>query len=87
MTTAFSYAGRGRFLRAFGAQPAGLVLVAGVAAVGIASAWALVVGWWPAWVGAVARDYRTYAAVLAILLLGWIAKIVIGLVEGSLPVR
>jgi len=87
MTTAFSYAVRGRFVQAFRSQPAGLVFALAAATTGLAAAWTLFVGHWPAWMGALAGDYRTYAAVLAVLLLGWLLKIGLGLLNGSLPAR
>lgn len=86
MTTAFAHTVRGQFLSAFAAQPAGLALaLLAMAAVGVSLSvlatgrvWA--VNWFrvpPASVPLV---------ILAVVLAGWVYKLVAGMVAGAWPV-
>lgn len=86
MTTAFSHAVRGKFLSALSVQPAGLVLALAVAASAVASlrvlimgrGWRLPRGFTPA---------RIALALVAVILLGWMYKVVSGVMDGTLPVH
>ena len=86
MTTAFAHTVRGQWGRAFWVQPAGFVLaLATMVCVGGAG-WVLVRGRWPVvnlfWV----TPFRLFLALLVLLLGGWGFKLVVGLLDGSLPV-
>ncbi len=86
MTTAFAYTVRGRLIAAFLAQPAGTLLaMATIAAVGI-SLGVLVTGkvWRINWYRV--PPGRVSVLVLAILLGGWIFKLVRGIRAGIYPV-
>lgn len=87
MTTAFAYAVRGRWVRAFQAQPAGLVLA--LASVGglLLSIRAVVLGRWPAWLRDDRIVFRLFIGLLLLLLGGWGFKLAAGLLGGTLPVR
>ncbi len=87
MTTAFAYAVRGQWHRALYAQPAGFILALATGFVAIMAASALLRGrppgaWWRR-----IDPYHIFAGVLVLLLGGWVFKIVVGLLDGSLPYR
>lgn len=85
MSTAFAHAVRGELLSAFQAQPAGLALaVATIAAAGIAlsvmitgKVWA--VNWYRV------SPTRVVLGIMLLLAVGWFYKLVIGVLNGSLP--
>lgn len=87
MTTAFAYVVRGQWLRALWAQPAGFVL--GVGTIGLAgvAAWTIVRGRWPRVNLGFMTPYRLFLGLLVLLLGSWAFKIVVGLMDHSLPYR
>jgi hypothetical protein len=87
MTTAFAYAVRGRFLAAFLAQPAGLLLALGTAAAVAVAAWVLVTGRVPNVRLPIITPYRLFLGLLVILMGSWAFKIVLGLATDTLPAR
>ena len=87
MTTAFAHTVRGQWWRAFWAQPAGFVLaLATIAAAGI-GVWVLVAGRWPRRFAMLVSSFRFFLGLLVLLLGGWAFKLVLGLLDGTLPVR
>jgi hypothetical protein len=87
MTTAFAHTVRGNWITGFNAQPAGWALCVGVMAVaGLAFSVVITgktwrINWYrvsPTW---------TVLAVVGLLLGGWAYKILVGLFDGTLPVR
>ena len=87
MTTAFAHTVRGELLSAFKAQPAGLILALAVVVVAAVSLGVVMTGkvwkvnWYrisPAWIT---------LAVVGMLLGGWLLKVLVGIMTGTLPVR
>jgi hypothetical protein len=87
MTTAFAYTVRGQWGRAFLAQPAGFVLALCTIAAAGSSGWILVRGRWPAFLFNLAVVHGFFIALLVVLLGGWVLKLVLGLLNGTLPMR
>jgi hypothetical protein len=87
MTTAFAYTVRGRLIRAFLAQPAGLLLGLATVACAIGAAWVLATGRLPPVRVPVLTPYRLFFGLLVILLGSWAFKIAVGLLNGTLPDR
>ncbi len=87
MTTAFALAVRGRWQEAARVQPAGFVLALGAGAVGLLAVWVLAVGRWPRVVLGMVSDYRFYVGLLVLFLGGWGLKLLLGLLDGTLPQR
>lgn len=87
MTTAFAHAVRGQFLAAAWAQPGGLVLALFTIALVPYMLGAVILGRWP-FVMQLSRipPYWLFIALLTVLLGGWAAKLVTGLVTHTLPV-
>jgi len=86
MTTAFAYTVRGRCLSAIAAQPAGFALAlttmaaAGLSLSVVVTGRSLRLNWYrirPVWIT---------AALLGFILLGWAAKVSVGMIRGTLPV-
>ena len=87
MTTAFSYSVRGRLISAIQAQPAGFLLAMVTMMTAIASIGVIFTG--KVWV---VNWYRTSPAIvtiaaIAVILLGWVFKLVMGIMNGSYPVQ
>lgn len=85
MTTAFSYMVRGRLIRAFMSQPAGLAL-------GLSTIVGVVIGLRLALVGRGPRldrfgitPFRLFLALLILLVAGWGFKLLTGILSGALP--
>jgi len=87
MTTAFAYAVRGRIVSAFLAQPAGLVFALATVGCAIGAGWVLVVGRMPPVRVPIVTPYRLFFGLLVLLLGSWAFKIVLGLLNGTLPDR
>jgi hypothetical protein len=87
MTTAFAHLVRGQWLRALWVQPAGFALGLGALVLTGVSAWALVRGRWPRIRLGFLSPYRLFLGLLMLLLGSWAFKIVVGLIEGTLPYR
>ncbi len=87
MTTAFAYAVRGRLIRAFLAQPAGLVLALATAAGALGAAWVVAAGRMPPVRMPMITPYRLFFGLLVLLAGSWAFKIVLGLSSGMLPDR
>lgn len=88
MTTAFSFAVRGQLVRAFWAQPAGLLLAMANLAVAAGAAWTLITGRLPRFVERWdCAPHWLFWGLLLVLLGGWAFKLLFGLMDGSLPVR
>jgi len=85
MTTAFAYTVRGRLFQAFLAQPAGLLLALGTAICALGAIWVLVAGRLPPVRLPILTPYRLFFGLLVLLLGSWIFKIVLGLLNGTLP--
>ena len=85
MTTAFAYTVRGQWIRAFWAQPAGLVLAVGTMVLTVVCVWVLLRGRWPRLGLWFITPHRLFLALLVLLLGAWGAKIWMGLADGSLP--
>lgn len=85
MTTAFAYTVRGRFVRAFLAQPAGFLVALAVAGCALGAGWVLLTGRMPAIWLPIVTPYRLFFGLLVLLLGSWAFKIVIGLLTGTLP--
>jgi len=87
MTTAYAYTVRGQFIHAMRAQFAGFIMALATSLVGLLSFAGLLTGrrldvnWY--------RINPTHAVwwMGALLVLSWAAKIIIGLLDGSLPAR
>lgn len=87
MTTAFAHTVRGQWLRAIYAQPSGFVLALATIATAVGSAWVLATG----------RPVRTRVPVmgpvslstllLVLLFGGWGIKILLGWLDGTIPVH
>jgi hypothetical protein len=87
MTTAFAYAVRGQWWSAFNAQPAGLLLTLACGAATLLALIALVSGR-----GWVVNWYRISPSklgliTLGLILAGWVYKLVIGWLNGTLPLE
>ena len=87
MTTSFSYAVRGRLIKAFLAQPAGLALAIGTVLAGLVGGWIAITGRIPNVRIPMITTYRLLLAFLVLLIGGWGFKIIIGLLDGTLPDR
>lgn len=87
MTTAFAHAVRGQWWRAVCAQPAGFVFALATLAAGLYGAAALARGRWPRLDRPLLGPLSLSAGVLAVLVLGWIYKILSGRLSGVLPYR
>jgi hypothetical protein len=87
MTTAFAYAVRGRLIKSFLAQPAGMVLALGTMLAAIVSGWVSFTGRMPRIRIPMITTYRLLLAMLVLLIGGWGFKIIMGLLDGSLPDR
>lgn len=88
MTTAFAHTVRGQWLSAARAQPAGFLLALGTAVAGGLFAWIAITGQSVAWVQrwlARVSPLRLMLWTLGVLLAGWGGKMLIGLLDGSLP--
>lgn len=87
MTTAFAYTVRGQWLAAFNAQPAGLVLAL-ACGVGVVLAFVVLLtgrGWVLNW-------YRVSPTKLGLIglgliLAGWMYKLIVGWLDGTLPLE
>lgn len=87
MTTAFSYSVRGRLISAIQAHPAGFLLAILTMMTAIVSVRVICTG--KVWV---VNWYRISPAIvivaaIAVILLGWIFKLVMGIMNGSYPVH
>ncbi len=87
MTTAFAHTVRGQWLRAIYAQPAGFLLAVATAATLLVSVFMLIRGRGPVLDWLWFTPYRVFLIMLIFLLGGWGAKVAIGLMDGSLPVK
>lgn len=87
MTTAFSYAVRGRFVSAFLAQPAGLVLAILTVVAGVGALWFLVAGRLPSRLCVEPSPHLLFWGMLLLMLGGWAFKLIVGLADGSLPLH
>ena len=87
MTTAFAFAVRGRLIRAFLAQPAGLALALATMACALGAGWVLVTGRVPGLRLPILSPYRLFLGLLVLLLGSWAFKIALGLLTGTLPDR
>lgn len=85
MTTAFAYVVRGRWGRAFLAQPAGFAFALGGLVLAVVSATTLVTGRWPRWLVRLVGSYWFFLGVLGLLLAGWAFKLLVGLAAGTFP--
>lgn len=85
MTTAFALAVRGRWIRAFLAQPAGLALALAIAAAALLGLRALLTGRDAAFLFRWVSPYRLFLSLLVILLAGWGFKLAYGILSGELP--
>ena len=86
MTTAFTHAVRGQLVSAFHAQPAGLALAIGTVAAASLALSTLLTGrvWAVNWYR-VSPTWVVFGVVLLVIG-GWVYKLVIGIVSGTLPV-
>lgn len=102
ITTSFAYFARGRLLAAFHAQPAGFAIATALAVVLFGACWTLVTGrsaiseWnrfptatrgWKSWWRPLATPPRVTALILGVILFGWLYKIAVGLLAGTLPIK
>lgn len=85
MTTAFAFTVRGQWLQAFWAQPAGFLLALGVLGAAITSLFSLATGRWPRWHLPFFSPLRLFAALLVLFVGSWAFKIVVGLLDKTLP--
>ena len=86
MTTAFSHAVRGELLAAFSAQPAGLAFALATVMAASVSLGVLLTGrvWVVNWYRV--TPLRVTLTIVLIVLGGWVYKLVVGLISGTLPV-
>jgi len=87
MTTAYAYTVRGRWIRAFLAQPGGFALALATIVIAAGSVWTLLTGRTPPLSVPLITPYRLFAALLVIFLGGWGLKLAVGLLDGTLPLR
>jgi hypothetical protein len=87
MTTAFAYTVRGRLVSAFLAQPAGFLLALATMGCAVVAGWVLVTGRIPQVHVPVITPYRLFFGLLVLLVGSWAFKIVLGLLDGTLPDR
>lgn len=90
MTTAFSHTVRGQLIRAFFAQPAGMLLALGTIVTFFTSLWVLFTGRMPHWPLRLVMwlsPYRLLLILLVVLLAAWGFKLAWGLATGALPIR
>ena len=87
MTTAFAYAVRGQFLRATRSQAAGLLLALATAGTAVLGAVAVVTGKRPRLNWYRVNPNRLVWWLTGLLVAAWAGKILLGLADGSLPVR
>jgi hypothetical protein len=87
MTTAFSWTVRGRVLSAIRAQVGGFVLALATIATLAACVWTVVSGRVPPLPYLALSPYRLLAALLILLFGGWGLKLLVGLMDGTLPIR
>ncbi len=87
MTTAFAHTVRGQWGRAFLVQPAGFVMALATIVLTVGSAWTLVRGRVPRVHVSFVTPYRVFFTLLVLLLGSWAFKIVVGLIQGTLPYR
>lgn len=87
MTTAFAHTVRGQLIRAFWAQPTGMILALATIAATLVSAVVLVTGRPPRWPTRYVTPFAVFFTLLALLLGGWAFKLAVGLLDGSLPIR
>ncbi|MEP0848270.1 MAG: DUF2752 domain-containing protein [Phycisphaerae bacterium] len=87
MTTAFSYAVRGRLVSAFLAQPAGLGLALATVLAGAGAIWVLVAGRLPSRLRVEPSPHLLFWGLLLFMLGGWAFKLILGLADGSLPLH
>lgn len=85
MTTAFAYAVRGQWLRAFWAQPSGFFLALATAAGAAYGFHAMVIGHWPYWPFPEMTPYRFFWLSLLLLVGGWGFKLAAGLATREFP--
>lgn len=87
MTTAFAHTVRGQWVQGFNAQPVGWALCVGVMAVAGLAISVVITG--KAWRVNWYRISPTWTALglVGLLLAGWGYKIVVGLLDGTLPAR
>ncbi len=90
MTTAFAHTVRGQLVRAFLAQPAGMLLALAAIVTFATSVWVLLAGRMPRWPLRLAMwlsPYRLLLILLIVLLAAWGFKLAWGLATGELPIR
>jgi hypothetical protein len=87
MTTAFSLTVRGQVLPAVRAQAGGFVLALMTIATLAACAWTVVSGRVPPVNYLAFSPYRLLAALLILLFGGWGLKLLMGVLDGTLPIR
>lgn len=85
MTTAFAHTVRGELISAFKAQPAGLILALAVIVVAAVSLGVVITGkvWKVNWYR-ISPTWITLA-VMGVLLGGWLYKVLVGIMTGTLP--
>lgn len=87
MTTSFAHTVRGQFVAAVCAQPSGFLLaLAALVAVPIAAG-TLITGNVVRWQGRRMRPARFAILLTALLVGGWIYKLLVGIADGTLPIR
>lgn len=87
MTTAFAYTVRGQVVRAFVAQPAGLVLALATIALLAGALWTLLTGCPPRLpLTRPLSPLLVFTLLLALLLGGWGFKLLVGWASGELPI-
>ncbi|UCD29240.1 MAG: DUF2752 domain-containing protein [Planctomycetota bacterium] len=87
MTTAYAYTIRGRFFEALRSQIAGFIIALATAGIGLMAVIGAATGYRPAinWYRINPTNMVWWLATL--LILAWAAKIIIGLIDGTLPAR
>jgi hypothetical protein len=85
MTTAFAYAVRGQWVRAFSAQPVGLLLCLATVGLALVAARALFCGRWPR-IGIIERyPLALMVGFIVVFFAGWGFKLVVGIRTGVFP--